>query len=269
MITDRTLLFHRLAHAWVLLAMALQLPDADVLWTNEAGRSVLTGTWAAGLLDPYHHLPAGGVYLGNGLLAMLAVGGLFARPIWWRSAILWWLFVAWMNAAWPTSTGGHQLMANLLFWNIGLALPDRSRFLLARTTAFHIVRFQLLLAYLATTLHKLQGHAWLDGSALSQVASDPAWSLGWLAGLPVLARVFTWATLAFQALFPLAVWWPFTRSLFLAGGVVFHVSTGMLLGIPEMGAAFLVAYALWLPEGTARTILEAPRAAVRRLSPTS
>ena len=269
MIADRVLLFHRLAHAWVLLALALQLPDADVLWTYAAGHSVLAGTWAAGLLDPYHVLPAVSVYLGNGLLAMLAVWGLSGRPNWWRSAIIWWLYVAWMNAAWPTSTGGHQLMANLLFWNIGLALPDRSRFLLPRTTAFHIVRFQLLLAYAATTLHKLQGHAWPDGSALSLVASDPAWSLGWLARLPGLARVFTGATLAFQALFPLAVWWPFTRGMFLAGGAVFHVATGILLGIPEMGAAFLVAYALWLPGATARTILEAPRAAVRRLSPAS
>ena len=74
-ITDRTLLFHRLAHAWVLLAMALQLPDADVLWT-QSGRSFRArGHLGGGSAGPYHFLPAGSVYLGNGLLAMLAVGG--------------------------------------------------------------------------------------------------------------------------------------------------------------------------------------------------
>ena len=173
-----------------------------------------------------------------------------------------------MNAAWPTSTGGHQLMANLLFWNIGLALPDRSRFLLARTTAFHIVRFQLLLAYLATTLHKLQGHAWLDGSALSQVASiQPGRWAGWQ-----VCRCWPGCSPG-----------PRSRSRrcspWRSGGRSRGACSCRRRGLPCVhgnaarytrdGCRLPGGLCAWLPEGTARTILEAPRAAVRQLSPTS
>src|SRR5690606_428826 len=115
-------------------------------------------------------------------------------------------------------------------------------------TAFWIIRLQLLIAYLATALHKFTGTHWLDGTAMGIVAGDPAFGPQWLVHQPVLSAILTWSVLLFQLTFPLAVWWKRTRVPWMIFGVLFHVGTAIWLEIPEMAFAFIVCYLIWLNE---------------------
>lgn len=180
------------------------------------------------------------------LLIALCVHGLFRGPIWWTTALIWWAYTNLMNVAWLAGSGGQQLIANLLFWSILFAVPGAAFGSLLRASAFCIIRIQLILTYLATGLHKLQGTHWPDGSALGIVATDPDFGPLWIAGFPLLAKGITWAVLAFQFTFPLAVWWRPTRLPWMFFGIAFHLSTALWMGLPDMALAFIAAYTIWL-----------------------
>ena len=192
------------------------------------------------------------------LLVLLCVFVLFRGSSWWVGLLIWIIHLNLMNRAWLAGSGGQQLIANLLFWNIFLPSKEDA-FGVAATSAFWIIRLQLLLAYLATGLHKLTGIHWLDGTAVGIAATDPAFGPLWIADHPALAMVATWCVLLFQLTFPIAVWFRSTRLIWMGIGVVFHLGTAIWMDIPEMGLAFIAAYAIWLDEDTfARFKLKRP-----------
>jgi hypothetical protein len=165
-------------------------------------------------------------------------------------APLWWLYVNLMNTAWLAGSGGQQLMANVLFWNILLASGKTG----LQQAAFWTIRLQLLLAYLSTGLYKLQGTHWVDGTALGIVATDAAFGPAWIARWPMVPHLITWAVLCFQLTFPLAVWWPRTRLPWMCFGIAFHLGTAIWMDIAEMGLAFIAVYTMWLGEREAAAI---------------
>lgn len=196
------------------------------------------------------------------LVALMLLSILMARvPRWWLGLSIWFLFRIITHRMWLASNGGIQLMENMLFWSSFIHLRTSSNAIISTlgTSAFWIARLQLLLAYGAAAAHKFIGTSWLDGTAVSLVAADDTFNLGWLSTSPALCALLTYATLAFMTLFPLAVWWKRTRRIWLCIGVLFHVSTAVFMGIPQMGFAFIASYALWLDEAEARAIIHRVR----------
>ncbi len=191
------------------------------------------------------------------LLLFFCLRDLFRQPRWWTAFLIWFLYVNLMNRAWLAGSGGQQLIANLLFWNIFLRVGSASNGNGHMATwshghmaflAFWIIRMQLLLAYAATGLHKLTGTHWLDGTSMGIVATDPAFGPLWIADLPIASTVSTWLVLLFQLTFPLAVWWRRTRYAWMMIGVLFHMGIAFWMDIPEMGLAFIVAYTIWFDD---------------------
>ena len=199
------------------------------------------------------------------ILVLLCLRDLLRAPRWWSSLLIWFLYANLMDRAWLAGSGGQQLIANLLFWNIFLSLrfvgggnghmaawshghmsplPHEPM----ATCAFWIIRVQLLLAYFATGLHKLTGTSWLDGTAMGIVASDPAFGPLWIVDHPLIASITTWAVLAFQLTFPIAVWFRRTRYGWMLLGILFHLATALWMDIPEMGLAFIAAYPIWFDD---------------------
>ena len=244
---------------------------ATMLWTVVFTTTAWLGITAAEVIDwspvyvpkgPLVHIthtlsifPNGlrgvGVLLGPALLIVLALLRLFGRTRWWITAMIWWLYVNLMNLAWLGGSGGQQLMANVLFWSILL----ESRLPGLRATGFWIIRMQLLLAYAMTGAHKLTGTHWIDGTAMGIVASDPAFGPRWLADLPLLSRIITWAVLVFQLTFPMAMWWRGPRHAWMLFGIAFHLGTAWWMDIPEMAFAFIAFYCIWLDGSDARRVL--------------
>lgn len=235
-------LLQRLSMLWLIGFLLSGLQSAERLWLHPVSPEWLP----PGPLRVITHalcgeFPSGIVELSILTLFLLAFWQLIrgCHPL--LLAATWFLYVNLMNRAWMASSGGQQLMASLLFWSIPLAAKDeRSRFM-----GLWAIRLQLLLAYAATGLHKLTGHLWLNGTALGVAATDGAYGPSWMAGYPVISEALTWAVLLFQFTFPVAVWFRRTRVPWMAFGLVFHLGTAIWMDIPEMGLAFIVAYAAW------------------------
>ena len=254
-------------HMWLVGYLLSSLPAAEWLWVYPVSpplpgppgpfRFLTHGfqTW----LPPALALPS--VFA----LVLLAVYPLIRRSRWWISFVIWSLFTSLMNHAWLAASGGHQLIANVLFWLIfvphredplGFSLGWRSQLKqVAGSIAFWIIRLQLLLAYAVTGVQKLTGEYWLGGQAVGIVSTDPDYGPAFLSDMPQLSMALTYATLLFQLLFPLAVWWRPTRWSWMALGVVFHLSTGVSFGILDMGLAFIACYPVWFTDTASKAWL--------------
>ncbi|MFZ1689136.1 MAG: HTTM domain-containing protein [Flavobacteriales bacterium] len=195
---------------------------------------------------------------------MLLSIGMVRWPRWWLGLLTWLLFRSVTHRMWLASNGGIQLIENMLFWSSFMSFPSRQAYghmttwphELMSSSAFWIGRLQLLLPYAVAAAHKFTGTTWLDGTAMSLVAADPTFHLGWLVTSPVVCMVLTYATLGFMTLFPLAVWWKPTRRLWLCIGVVFHLSTAIFMDIPQMAFAFIACYSIWLNEDEAQVVMQ-------------
>jgi hypothetical protein len=246
MSADRPIaLFQRLALLWVLGFLLSALPSAERLWLSPVSPAWLPPS-------PLRHLThalCGAVpepLIWTALLALLGLAAwqLIAGARWWAWALIWLLYLNLMNRAWLAGSGGQQLMANVLFWSVFLAMRSgRARFL-----GLWAIRLQLLLAYAATGLHKLTGTHWLDGTAMGIAATDEAFGPAWLASAPGLAAFITWCVLVLQLSLPIAMWFRGVRLPCMALGALFHLATAICMDIPEMGLAFVACYAIWLDD---------------------
>jgi len=250
-------LFRMAIHAWLIIHILISLPAAEWIWDQPISSSLL------GPPGPFRYmthafsswLPGSFALPAVGVLFLLSIRGLLRPSRWWSSALIWSLFTSLMNHAWLVGTGGHQLMANVLFWMIflpngsGATLSGRAIIASFKETvavsSFWIIRLQLLVAYGATAAQKLSGSQWLQGKAVGIVASDPDYGPAFLIGHDHLTMLLTYATLSFQLLFPLAMWWRQSRAVWMWIGLLFHVGSGICFGIMDMGLAFLAVYPIW------------------------
>lgn len=237
-------------HVWVIGFTLWTFPSAEWLWDFPVSPQLPV----PGVLGYLTH--ALGTWLPNGmwllllpLLLLLSARNLFRPMRWWSSALVWFCYINLMHRAWLAGSGGQQLMANLLLWNILLTLLDGPGAFraVASTTAFWVMRMQVVLAYLVTGLHKLTGLHWLDGTALGIAATDPAYGPDWIGHIPGIGVPITWGVLLLQFAFPVLIWWRKARVPLLVAGALFHLATAIWMGIPEMGFAFIAAYAIWWP----------------------
>ena len=250
-------------HLWVLGFVLTALPVATTLWVMPLAPQwvppgpfpLLThalGTWLPGVM---------GWPIAGGVLVLATLGSL-GRLRWWGALLLWLGYMNLMQRAWMAGSGGQQLMANLLLWNVPLLAGAKAGGVNTGVFAqlgWWMMRVQLLLAYGVTALHKLGGTLWPVGTALEVVAGDEAFGPVALLQWPNLAHALTWSLLCFQLLFPVLIWSRMLRMWLLAFGAVFHLGTALWMDLPEMGLAFVAAYGLWLPEEWALRVLEVGR----------
>lgn len=259
-------LFRITVHLWLFVFVLSAVPSAEWLWDYPVSPELPA---PQGPFKSFTHafsawLPGDIWLLAVPLLLALCVRNILRPARWWSALLVWMLYTSLMNRAWMAGSGGQQLISNLLFWLI--LLPDGTQVMrpngwraVLGTSAFWILRLQLLLAYAATGLHKLSGTYWLDGTAMGIVATDPAYGMAWLADVPWLATMSTWMVLVFQLTFPIAVWFKRPRIPWMVMGIVFHLGTAISLGIPEMALAFVAAYPIWLSDGEAQIVMRFAR----------
>ena len=243
---ERIRLFQRAVYVWLAFYLLAMLLLRHAAWTNAPVQVFLAHHGAFKWLEGWVNGASPAVMMALTTAALGAAIALTLRDRWWLGLIVWLLFRLVTHRTWLASNGGIQLMENMLIW---CALMGRDVHPFVGATAFWTARLQLLLAYAAAAAHKFTGTTWLDGSAVLLGTRDPAFHMGWLGDSPGFCTFLTYATLAFMTLFPFAVWWAPSRRLFLIVGILFHLSTAIFMGIPQMGLAFIACYALWLDEG--------------------
>ena len=110
---------------------------------------------------------------------------------------------------------------------------------------------QLCLSYFVNGAAKLAAPAWRSGRALQAIFSTASFGGPALSRLvtetPRLARVASWATIAWECGFPLILIVPAPVRLgFLAAGIMFHAITAVTMGLNQFLWAFPAAYpAIW------------------------
>lgn len=241
-------LFVRAMHLWVFGFLLACLPLSEDLWIDPVSPPL---EFVAGPIDWMMRLaqemPTAGWYV---MVSMVLITTLLSvlkgpRTIW--SFIIWAGYAILISRGWMVSTGGQQLIAIMLLLSIPMSVRS-SRLQLLSLSAAWAARMQLVLAYLSTFLHKLQGEDWVRGEALTVLSTDPTFHYWWLEDSPMMAAVLTYTGLVFQLFFPVGIWFRRTRIPVIMLGVAFHSVNGIGIEIPDMSIAFILCYTIWLTE---------------------
>lgn len=209
--------------------------------------TVLLGPGAAWTLWAVGLLPVVGVLL----------GGRWAKP-----GVLGW-FV--LHAGLMASLGLNvRAPERLIAWLVlGLLLAPLGERALHRRWRSPAPRWYLMVVFSALYgstgwLKLLAEPAWRTGEALQYDLVERFHAGGalatWLSGQPVLCQGMSWFTLAFEASFPLLIWWaPATPWLLLAGAAM-HLGIGTLMQVGPLGTMAVAMYPALLDPDQARAL---------------
>lgn len=151
----------------------------------------------------------------------------------------WGLFLAWISISNrnTASAAGDELLVGMILFPLLFAPTARVLSLDRKLRGpgkkwgnripLRLLQFQLCVAYFFSGFYKAMGDEWLDGSATLVALMYPAvrrFPLEfWLHPWPVFfLKLFTWAVILWELLFPVLVLHPFTRRLALGFGVALH-----------------------------------------------
>jgi hypothetical protein len=155
-------------------------------------------------------------------------------------------------SAFSLLTGGYALLWQmsffLIFFNVGSRSP---RFGDWSAPVLWALRMQVVMMYAFSSINKWIGTTWVEGSSLYYVLRNEAFASDDLASFaiafPFLTVALTWAALAYQTVFPIAVWFRPLRPGILWVGVAFHLFIGLFLGLPDFALAVFASYLCFLP----------------------
>lgn len=140
--------------------------------------------------------------------------------------------------------GGSDRMSVLILWCLTIAnwVPDP----LWQELVFSYLALQLTLSYFISGWVKLVNPDWRSGRALSDVFGFSAYpvseNLRGLAQFPRLMCALSWAVIAFEVAFPLALFTHFSLIAALAIAACFHLANACLFGLNRFFWIWLAAY---------------------------
>jgi hypothetical protein len=142
--------------------------------------------------------------------------------------------------------GGDNVMALLLVYTLGFLGPrERPAPGGARVWVHNLavvaVAAQILIIYSAAAFYKFEGHVWQNGTALYVVSQVDRFTTPLAQAAmknALVCTLSTYATLAWQILFPLAVFTPIRRA-WLAIGVLFHLGIVGMMGLVTFSAIMI------------------------------
>ena len=153
-------------------------------------------------------------------------------------------------------TGGEVLLNMVLFYLMFIHKPKSEGIFgelqnILNNTFYWILLFQVCLLYFFSGAYKLFDDLWTGGYAMQYISLIDAYSSGLLKIFNDnywLSAVATYLTLAYQLLFPIAVWIRKIKVPYLIFGVFFHLLISLGMGIFHFGMIMIVMYLLFLDE---------------------
>ena len=205
------------------------------------------------------------------ILLMGMAAGLFGRSLTWLVFIL---HVGFLQRN-PGIVYGADLFTT--FWLLGLSFVNHNRYFSiwnlrkkkisdniqlpqkdsdwVSTIGVRLIQVQLCFVYAFTGIEKLKGDSWWDGTALWKVVTMKDLLQGdytFLYNFPLFIAVMTLGTLIFEVYFPAGVMSKTLRPYWLSVGVVFHLMTGIFMGIPFFALVMIMPYLLFLDSKSVR-----------------
>jgi len=118
----------------------------------------------------------------------------------------------------------------------------------ARRLGDGFVAAQVVLAYFVSGVSKAASPIWRQGEAMTGILSTEGYGLPGIAALlsahPALDKLLCWTVIGWEIAFPVVLITPEAVMIaLLAGGVIFHVSCAVLMGLNRFPWAFCGCYA--------------------------
>lgn len=195
----------------------------------------------------------------------LLLAGMFGFHHFFSRFILWYLYVALQFGNVETSTGGHHLIQQMLFFQIFLFRENELKRWpafrnLVHNLSFYSLWVQLCILYLAAGVYKLLGTYWLDGYAFLLSLSFKEFSMPFIADSlrenNWFFALLNYIVLVYQLVFAALIWVRQIRKPFLLVGLLFHLSIAFVVGLMDFGLFMVAAYAVFIEEGTAKRFLD-------------
>ena len=188
------------------------------------------------------------------LLCVISVAGFVGKRYLVSDALLLLLQLNLHNAIYPGLNGGHQLLQQLLIFNVGLAFDaDRLKSEVGRF--FHrlccvAVMLQVCVVYVVAGISKVFDATWQSGTAVWQAMQLQHFSLSdktifetpnWF------TAALNYGTIFYQVAFPLLVCWKKLRLPLLLFGALFYILTGLVMGLVLFAAVMLASHLIFWP----------------------
>ncbi|HDR6821024.1 TPA: HTTM domain-containing protein [Bacillus thuringiensis] len=253
------------------LLLTLSLNDAQILFRPASGISEFPSCTKN--ISIFCLLPSDYIYLN--IIRWVCVGLLLLVVSGWRpqiTGIIHWFIAYSLQVSATTLDGGEQVNAVLSLLLLPITLTDSRKWhwqspistdinssreivkSIIAVVTFFVIRFQVAILYLHSTIAKLFNAEWVDGTAVYYYLADPMLGLPPLIYnlvKPILSSplvvVATWGTLLLQiclfgALFAPRKYW----NKFLILALVFHESIALMLGLVSFSVTMCGALILFL-----------------------
>jgi hypothetical protein len=137
----------------------------------------------------------------------------------------------------------HMILVTSTVIAVVLLVPDPQ----ARALGLCYLTAQLVLAYATAGSAKAISPAWRSGRAIPTITSTMTWGIPRLGGFlerhPALGRLLCWSVIIFECSVPLLVLAGTPGAMtIIAGGVAFHVSVAVVMGLNTFLWSFASAY---------------------------
>lgn len=186
-------------------------------------------------------------------LGALSLAGLFKRSNYVTNLLLWLVVLNMNSYLYATLTAGDYLLNQLLFFNIFFSAKAHGKpFFNVLRFAFHNmalagIKIQICLAYVLAGWFKLTDAAWLDGSAVYHIFQIPEYTNALLMSLPFwVCMVLNYATMIYQLVFPLTIWFRPFKIYLMAFGIIQHLIITFCMGLFSFGIIMIICYILFL-----------------------
>jgi len=150
--------------------------------------------------------------------------------------------------SWRQSYGDHgsdQMNLVVLGSTWLCTVPIESDLLLKAGIWF--IAMQSILSYVTSGIAKLISPIWRSGDATLRILSTNCYGVDWAVQVlninPKINFLLCWATMIFESWFFLALILPFPYTIaFIIGGLLFHISCGVIMGLNNFLWAFTSTY---------------------------
>jgi len=127
-----------------------------------------------------------------------------------------------------------------------------------------MVIFQLCMVYIFSTIYKLDGASWQQGTGLYYALQDPQFNDSPLVGIvtksAVLVTLGTYATLLYQSAFPWLILHPRLKYPMVLIGFMFHAGIGVMMGLWWFSAVLISCEAVLLTDAQYLVVVRQVRA---------
>jgi hypothetical protein len=247
-------LFVRLVYAWFIISIFMTWDIRSLIWGPETvlmrfgGASNITTNVAYALVFKLSLFPW---VFWTHLIG--AIASMFEFKYVWLPRLLTWftgllLFYAGYNAF----NAGNVLMLAFAFYCIPVRTKTNDPFQhilnhLSRTASIA----QIVLLYLVAALYKLNGDMWPSGEALYYTLEIERFSTDWIKNSGIthqwfLMKALTFGVMAYQFAFPVLIWFKKIKTPLLLVGVLFHLTTGVVMHLWDFALAMIFSYAIFL-----------------------